>query len=200
MVNDYEQMKLRKAELENKLSEVKAEALYAKNTDESYENVKKLEFEIDLCESALNEIRRLARGCIEGEIQANYEALPRLKSEYETLSAEIEKDAGDNLGRAVAIMFSGAEKHARLAGEIGRVVNSYSLGESFTTAFQSGVAAPVPTGGLKSLGAKIKKAASRMPGTEGTANHVERQMILKGFGSPEAEKLIKHSLSGSKAA
>lgn len=195
IVKECGALRRKKAEIENAIAVAKSEALYF-NHEESYEKIRKLDFEAELCAAGCAELEKTARRLLETEISESWDKLPELKAELSAVTATLESEAGECLGRALALLFAGNDQHRRLAAELGKAFNEGPALTVLTRSFQDATARPVETN-LKTITEKIRKSESRQPGTESATNYITNRLAglgLCGAGLSKRQEWTRREL------
>lgn len=98
----YKSIEAKKTDLEKRADDLRAESLKS-DTDVS-EQIKEISEEISLSDIALKETKKALEAMLTQKIQSDFEKLPEQRLDFETKQADLTKQAGRQLGQAIATL------------------------------------------------------------------------------------------------
>lgn len=189
LVQDFKSLDKDRQALESKIEALKKKAATGAGSDTIVDDLLRLDTELKVILSGLNEIRKLLSGLISDRVEQEYKSLDKTRAQYEKDTYNTFFKHGEAIGRAIKVFKS---MHLPAGDTLGRELQSAvdSLSKNYNPntkpdKFFEGVdQGKCTTDGLADFSARKKELyaiGNRVPGTAGAQHWI----------SSEVERLLK---------
>lgn len=183
LIKNYHKLNIKKTGLTNEAESLKKSALSG-DTKGLAGKLQKIETEIKLIDSGMNEIKKLMAEILEKQIQEDCNSLPARQEAYQKDFDEISRQAGDMIGKGVMLLESlGRPFPNKIAAGIRGAYGNIAALEQYaddSQGFSAGyVDAMNPTEPLKDFFAERKefdRIKRRVPGSAEVKRSIEKQV------------------------